>query len=463
MQIFPKDFVWGTSTSAYQIEGAWNKDGKGPSVWDAFCLIPGKIANNESGQVACDHYHRFREDIQLMKEMGLKTYRFSISWSRVMPTGREKVNPEGINFYSQLINELLANDIQPWVTLSHFDLPLALQFEKDGWLNPEIQDLFAEYARICFENFGDRVKHWITFNEAWVVATLSHGKGLFAPGRSSDEEVCRAAHNMLLAHAKTYRLYDNEFRIFQQGWLGITNNGDWREPLTNAEGDRAAAQTALEYFFGWFTDPVFFGRYPESMRQGLKNILPEFTTAEQKLIKGATDFIGLNHYTTFFAADARGNVEKPYEYANHAFPFAQGVNLSVDPDWENTEMGWPVVPDGLYKLLKWIDDRYNRPVIYITENGGAFHDVKEDDKIDDQARIDYLESYISACHKAIQEGVDVRGYFVWSFMDNFEWASGYGKRFGLHYVDFQTLERVPKESALWFKKVIKNNGIQEQV
>ena len=460
MQEFPKNFVWGTSTSAYQIEGAWNKDGKGPSVWDAFCLIPGKIKNNESGQVACDHYHRFREDIRLMKEMGLKTYRFSISWSRVMPTGRDEINHAGINFYSQLIDELLANDIDPWVSLNHFDLPLALQLEKDGWINPEIQDDFVDYARVCFENFGDRVKHWITFNEAWVVATLGYGSGIFAPGRSSDIETCLAAHNMLLAHAKAYRLYDNEFRFSQKGSLGITNNGDWREPLTDSQEDKDAAQTALEYFFGWFTDPVFFGRYPESMRQGLKGVLPEFTPAEQTLIKGATDFIGLNHYTTFLAADARGNVEKPYEYANHAFPMQQGVNLSVDPDWEVSEMGWPVVPAGLYKLLKWIDERYNRPVIYITENGGAFHDELKAGKIDDQPRVNYLKDYISACHKALQEGVDVRGYFVWSFMDNFEWAMGYGKRFGLHYVDFNTLERIPKKSAGWFKEVIRNNGIQ---
>jgi beta-galactosidase len=457
---FPKEFVWGTSTSAYQIEGAWNKDGKGPSVWDAFCLIPGKIVNNDSGQVACDHYHRFREDIQLMKEMGLKTYRFSISWSRVMPTGREKVNLKGINFYSQLIDELLANDIEPWAALSHFDLPLALQFEKDGWLNSEIQDCFADFAKVCFENFGDRVKHWITFNEAWVVATLSHGKGMFAPGRSSDKETCLAAHNMLLAHAKAYRLYDKEFRPSQKGFLGITNNGDWREPLTDSPEDRAAAQKALEYYFGWFTDPVFFGRYPDSMRQGLKEILPEFTPAEQKLIKGTTDFVGLNHYTTFLAADAYGNTEKPFEYANHAFPFQQAVNLSVDPDWEITEMGWPIVPEGLYKLLKWIDDRYSRPIIYITENGGAFHDELEAGKVDDQSRLDYLEGYISASHKALQEGVNIKGYFVWSFMDNFEWALGYGKRFGLHYVDFKTLERIPKKSAGWFKDVIRDNGIK---
>jgi len=354
----------------------------------------------------------------------------------------------------------LANDIEPWAALSHFDLPLALQFEKDGWLNSEIQDCFADFARVCFENFGDRVKHWITFNEAWVVATLSHGKGMFAPGRSSDKETCLAAHNMLLAHAKAYRLYDKEFRPSQKGFLGITNNGDWREPLTDSPEDRAAAQKALEYYFGWFTDPVFFGRYPDSMRQGLKEILPEFTPAEQKLIKGTTDFVGLNHYTTFLAADAYGNTEKPFEYANHAFPFQQAVNLSVDPDWEITEMGWPIVPEGLYKLLKWIDDRYSRPIIYITENGGAFHDELEAGKVDDQSRLDYLEGYISASHKALQEGVNIKGYFVWSFMDNFEWALGYGKRFGLHYVDFKTLERIPKKSAGWFKDVIRDNGIK---
>lgn len=246
---FPEGFIWGVSTSAYQIEGAWNKDGKGPSVWDAFTLIPGKTANGESGQVACDHYHRFKEDIGLMKQMGLKTYRFSISWSRILPTGKGKVNEAGIQFYSNLIDELLANGIEPWVALNHFDLPLAVEFEHDGWLNPVTADLYADYARLCFSRFGDRVKHWVTFNEAWVVAMLCYGKGIFAPGKSSRKDTYLAGHHLILAHAKAYRVYDSEFRKIQKGVVGIANNCDWREPLTDSEQDKAAAQRALEFYF----------------------------------------------------------------------------------------------------------------------------------------------------------------------------------------------------------------------
>ncbi len=456
---FPEGFIWGVSTSAYQIEGAWNKDGKGPSVWDAFTLIPGKTANGESGQVACDHYHRFKEDIRLMKQMGLKTYRFSISWSRILPTGKGKVNEAGIQFYSNLIDELLANGIEPWVALNHFDLPLAVEFEHDGWLNPVTADLYADYARLCFNRFGDRVKHWVTFNEAWVVAMLCYGKGIFAPGKSSRKDTYLAGHHLILAHAKAYRVYDSEFRKTQKGVVGIANNCDWREPLTDSELDKAAAQRALEFYFGWFTDPLFFGEYPESMRKSLKDVLPSFSAEETALVKNSIDFIGLNHYTTFMAANANGNIETPFEYANHGFAEDQGVNLYTDPAWEVTEMGWPVVPYGLYKLLKWIDQRYGHPVIYVTENGCSFNDTMVNGEVDDSKRIEYLKSYISACNKAIEDGVDVRGYFVWSFLDNFEWALGYAKRFGLHYVDFKTLERTPKKSAIWFKVVIENNGL----
>jgi beta-glucosidase len=456
---FPKDFKWGTSTSAYQIEGGWRTDGKGPSVWDAFCLIPGKIRNNESAETACDHYHRFKEDVKLMKEMGLKVYRFSIAWSRIMPAGRGKVNKKGLQFYSDLIDELIANDIEPWITLNHFDLPLALEQELDGWLNKEVAECFGEYARVCFKSFGDRVKHWVTFNEAWVVAMLSYGKGMFAPGRASKKEAYLAGHNILLAHAKAFQIYDKEFRSHQKGQIGITNNCDWREPLSSEKADVDAAQRALEFYFGWLTDPLFFGEYPLSMQTRLKGIIPDFTPEEKIMVKNSFDFIGLNHYTTHYAADSRGEVEEPFPGASLAFPEDQDVNLSVDPHWKLTEMNWPVVPDGLYKLLKWIDDRYDHPVLYITENGAAFNDQKSDGKVDDQERIDYLKGYVSSCHKAIQEGVDVRGYFVWSLLDNFEWTHGYSKRFGLHYVDFETIKRVPKSSALWYKNVIKNNGL----
>ena len=455
---FPKDFIWGTSTSAYQIEGAWNKDGKGPSVWDAFCTIPGRTHKGESAQVTCDHYHRYKEDIQLMKAMGLKVYRFSISWSRIMPTGRGKINEEGIKFYSDLVDECLANGIEPWAALNHFDLPLALEFELDGWTNPQVQDLFADYAEVCFQRLGDRIKTWITFNEAWVVAMLCYGLGIFAPGKTSNSLPYQAGHNLLLAHAKAYRVYDEKFRPTQKGKIGITNNCDWREPLTDSQADKDAAQRALEFFFGWMTDPIFFGDYPQSMIERVKERLPRFTPEESALIKGSTDFIGLNHYTTFMAEHVSENLKASMPYSNSGIAEDQDVNLSTRPQWEITDMKWPVVPEGLYKMLKWIDERYDRPIIYITENGCAVPDKVENGQVNDTRRINYLEGYISNCHKAMKEGVDVRGYFVWSFLDNFEWTLGYQMRFGLHYIVPETLERIPKASAKWFKKVIEQNG-----
>jgi beta-galactosidase len=455
---FSKDFIWGASTSAYQIEGAWNKDGKGPSVWDAFCAIPGKTVNGESGQLACDHYHRYKEDVQLMKSLGIKVYRFSVSWSRIMPTGRGEVNPQGIKFYSDLIDELLANDIEPWISLYHFDLPLALQFEMDGWLYPQISDLFADYAKVCFENFGDRVKNWMTFNEAWVVSMLCHGLGVFPPAKVSNSLPYLAGHHLLLAHAKAYRLYDQQFRATQKGRVCITNNCDWREPLTDSQADKDAAQRALEFYFGWFTDPIFFGKYPDSMVERLGDRLPKFTEEEYHLVKGSADFIGLNHYNTFMASDAQGKIEKSSPYANLGIAEDQDVNLIAKPEWEMTSMNWPVVPEGIYKLLKWIDQRYNKPVIYITENGCAFKDVVVNGLVDDQRRINYFDQYLRMVQKAIEEGVDCRGYFIWTLMDNFEWALGYQMQFGICHVDRETLKRTPKASALWFKELIAKNG-----
>jgi beta-galactosidase len=458
MITFPENFIWGTSTSAYQIEGAYNKDGKGPSVWDAFCTIPGKIANGDSGNMACNHYERYKEDVQLLKKLGIKVYRFSISWSRVMPTGRGEVNEKGLLFYSDLVDELLANDIEPWAALSHFDLPLALELELDGWLNPMLPGIFAEYARVCFHKLGDRVKHWITFNEAWVVAILSYGLGVFSPGKTSDSLPYLAGHHLLLAHAKAYHVYDKEFRPNQKGKIGITNNCDWREPLTDNAADAAASQRALEFYFGWFTDPVFFGNYPASMIERVGKRLPSFSREEQDLLKASTDFIGLNHYNTFKVVDSDGKVITPYPYANAGIVKDQDIIITADPDREVTEMGWPVVPEGIYKLLKWIDKRYQHPVIYITENGCAFEDKMENGEVADTKRIEYLKGYISNCHRAIEDGIDLRGYFVWSLMDNFEWALGYQKRFGLIYIVRETLERVPKASAYWYKKLVENNG-----
>ncbi len=457
---FPKDFIWGTATSSYQIEGAWLEGGKGLSIWDVFSHTSGKIYQGHTGDVACDHYHRFKEDVALMQKMGLKTYRFSIAWARILPDGKGKVNQEGIDFYSELIDTLLAHDITPWIALYHWDLPVALQLEDDGWLNPNITAYFAKYADICFENFGDRVKSWMTFNEPWVASVLGYGLGAFAPGRTSNSEPYSAAHHMLLAHAKAVEVYRKKYQIKQKGEIGITNNCDWREPLTDSPADKAAAERALEFFLGWFANPIFKGDYPEVMRERLGDRLPQFTEEEKKLVVGSADFFGLNHYTTMYADASDGTKNKLSAEANGGLLEDQGLNLTADKSWEKTAMGWAIVPWGLRKLLAWIDEKYDHPKIYITENGCAFDDKKVNGTVNDVPRIAFYDSYIKECHNAISQGVNVKAYFAWSFMDNYEWASGYEKRFGLHYVDFETLERTPKASAKWFEKLIADNGLE---
>lgn len=459
IQQFPANFIWGSATSSYQVEGAWKADGKGPSIWDVFCLIPGKVKNGDTGEIACDHYNRIAADVALMKAMGLKAYRFSIAWSRILPAGRGAVNQQGIDFYNKLINELLAAGIEPWVTLYHWDLPAALEFEIDGWLGNEIAAVFADYAEVCFTHFGDRVKNWITINEAWVVAILGYGHGVFAPGKKSNDLPYVAGHNLLLAHAQAVHVYRTQFQQQQQGCIGITNNCDWREPLTDSNADKAAAQRALEFFLGWFADPVYKGDYPAVMKERLGDRLPSFTEAEKKSLKGSSDFFGLNHYTTMYASDATNNKEEGSVYGNGGLSEDQDVNLSIDADWKLTDMQWAIVPWGCKKLLQWIAERYNNPAVFITENGCAFDDQLVDGKVDDAERIEFFKGYITSIGEAIDLGVPVKGYFIWSLLDNFEWASGYSKKFGIHYVEKETLNRIPKASAFWYADVIKNNGL----
>ena len=364
------------------------------------------------------------------------------------------------NFIKTSSTNCWANDIQPWATLYHWDLPLALQFEEDGWVGSNISDCFADYARICFQHFGDKVKHWITINEAWVIAILGYGQGLFAPGRISNSEPYQAGHNLLLAHAKAVDIYRREFQPQQNGMIGITNNCDWRDPLTDSPEDQAAAQRALEFFLAWFADPIYRGHYPEEMVERLGDRLPSFSPEEIALVKDSSDFFGLNHYTTLLASDAGEQIVKSSVYGNGGLSEDQGVKLQADPSWEQTSMQWNIVPWGCRKLLEWIHHRYDGPDIYITENGCAFNDQLIDGEVNDQARIDFLEGYLSECHQAIQNGVQLKGYFVWSFFDNFEWALGYEKRFGLNYVDFDSLERTPKASAKWYRRVIDHNALK---
>ncbi|MBK6932294.1 MAG: beta-glucosidase [Saprospirales bacterium] len=457
---FPEHFIWGGATSAYQIEGAWNTGGKGPSIWDVFCMIPGKVHNGDTGDVACDHYHRLAEDVALMQQIGLKAYRFSISWPRILPAGRGAVSPQGIAFYNELIDRLLGAGIEPWVTLYHWDLPAALEFELGGWLGDAISDTFADYASVCFHHFGDRVKNWITLNEPWVVAILGYGLGVFAPGRVSNVAPYQAGHNLLKAHAKAVRLYREKYQAPQQGQIGITNNCDWREPHTAAAQDRDAAQRALEYFLAWFADPIYMGDYPECMKTRLGARLPKINAADRELLLGTSDFFGLNHYTTMYAAAAApGGAAEGSVYGNGGLSEDQDVALSISTDWALTDMNWAVVPWGCRKLLEWIAGRYGNPPLYITENGCAFNDKPENGRVHDPDRIAFFEGYLSEIHQAMQNGVNLRGYFIWSLLDNFEWASGYSKKFGITWIEPDTLRRIPKDSADWYRKVIINNGL----
>ncbi|PKK89023.1 MAG: beta-glucosidase [Candidatus Wallbacteria bacterium HGW-Wallbacteria-1] len=447
---FPHDFVWGTATSSYQIEGGVSEGGRGETIWDIFSHTPGKVHNNQNGDIACDHYHRFKEDVALLKALGVTAYRFSIAWSRIQPTGRGKPNKEGLEFYNALIDELIENGIEPWITLYHWDLPLELHTDFNGWLNPEIADFFALYADICFENFGDRVKHWITINEAWVISLCGYGSGVFAPGIQSKTAPFIAGHNLLRAHGRAASLYRTKYQTPQKGVIGMTNNCDWREPATADEADIQAAQRANEFFLGWFADPIYFGKYPDCMRMRLGKRLPEFSAEESAMIKNSSDFFGLNHYSTELVSE----LKKPSHNTEYSIFNECGVKLSSDPSWKKTAMGWNIVPQGLEKLLCWIDGRYNQPEIYITENGCATEDTDKDASLNDQSRIDYLNGYLQSCRSSISKGVKLRGYFLWSLMDNFEWAHGYEKQFGIHHVDYKTLERTPKKSAEWYKAII---------
>lgn len=453
MTSFPKGFSWGVATSAYQIEGAPREGGRGLSIWDVFSHTPGKTFDGDNGDRACDHYHRVETDIELLKELGVSAYRFSLAWPRIQPTGRGPANREGIAFYSDLIDRLLEAKIEPWVTLYHWDLPVALQIECDGWVNPMIASYFRKYAEICFKAFGDRVKHWITLNESWIVALCGYGGGEMAPGRVSYREPYIVGHNLLRAHAAAADCYRSKFQSIQKGQIGITNNCDWREPKSSDPADQEAAQRAREYFLGWFADPVFLGDYPESMREHLGDRLPRFSEDDRRLVKGSADFFGLNHYGTHYASAVEKSTQERTVYD------VPGVELSSDPEWERTAMGWNVVPWGFGKLLRWVSSRYEHPVIYVTENGCAAPEPSRETSLNDEFRIRYLSGYLKECAAAIGDGADVRGYFAWSLMDNFEWKDGYAPRFGLYYVDYNSFERIPKASAKWYSKVVTSNSL----
>lgn len=434
--VFPPDFLWGAATASYQIEGAATEDGRGESIWDRFCATPGKVRNGESGAVACDHYHRYREDVALMRELGLNAYRFSVAWPRILPSGRGRVNEQGLDFYDRLVDELLANGIEPFVTLYHWDLPQALE-DEGGWKNRATAEAFADYAGIVARRLGDRVKHWITHNEPWVVAWMGYGSGRHAPGRTDGVAgALTVAHHLLLSHGLAVPVIRRECPDAQ---VGITLNLSPLYPATQDAADLEAVRQADGTANRWFLDSIFRGHYPDDVLERHRDQLPRIEASDLQTIAAPIDFLGINNYSRQVV---RADSEK-------------GV-VSVRPQGsEYTAMDWEVAPDAFYDLLVRVARDYAPPRMYVTENGAAYGDIREHDgQVRDPERQRYLQQYFAAASRAIESGVPLAGYFVWSLMDNFEWAEGYWKRFGLIFVDYPTCERVPKGSYHWYRNQI---------
>ncbi len=442
---FPDNFIWGAATAAYQIEGAFNEDGKGKSIWDVFSHIPGKVLNNNNGDVACDHYHRYKEDVKIMKELGLQFYRYSISWSRIFPEGKGKPNPKGIDFYKRLTNELLENGIKPAVTLYHWDLPQELQYQ-GGWANRDITDYFQQYSEYVFKELGDVVPMWITHNEPYCIAFVGNNDGFHAPGIQDFPLALRVSHNLLLSHGKVVKLYRS---MGYKGDIGITINLNPIYPLTQTPEDMAAAKRADGFLNRWFLDPVLKGKYPEDMLEwySSKTDLPQIMDGDMEIIGQPVDFLGVNHYTPDFVKN------DPQDW-----PIERTRVKTIDAC---TNIDWEVYPKGFYDLLTRLDKEYSKVKIFVTENGASFNDiVNRHGEIDDDLRLDYLYNYLAQAHKAIEDGVNLAGYFVWSLLDNFEWAAGYSQRFGIVHVDFNTQKRTVKKSGKWYSNVIKNKGFE---
>lgn len=441
---FPKDFIWGSATASYQVEGAFDEDGKGESVWDRFSHSPGKIQNNDTGDIACDHYHRYEADVKLMKEIGLNSYRFSISWPRLFPNGSGKLNEKGMDFYKRLTYLLLENGIDPAVTLFHWDLPQKLQ-DNGGWANRETIKHFEEYSYSVFNILGDVVPMWFTHNEPFVVAFLGYMLGTHAPGATDPALMLSVSHNLLLSHGKVVSLYRD---MHLDGKVGIALNLSTKYPSSQKDEDRIAAYTSDGVLNRWFLDPLFKGSYPEDILEHYqkRNISFSYNEEDFKIIMQPMDFLALNYYSPEFIK---------YDEANDFI----GINDQL-ASFEKTEMDWIVYPQGLNDLLKRLERDYGKVDLIISENGAAFNDVVDNDgNIQDNRRINYLHEHLLACHQAIEEGVNLKGYYLWSLMDNFEWSYGYSKRFGLIHVDFETLKRTIKQSGYWYKNVIQNNGI----
>jgi beta-glucosidase len=448
MANFPPEFVWGAASASYQIEGAIQAEGKGRSVWDQFCHQPNRVWAGQSGEIACDHYHRFAEDIQIMADIGLQAYRFSLSWPRVLPEGIGVVNIKGLDFYDRLVDKLLAHHIQPWVTLFHWDFPDSL-YTKGGWLNRESADWFADYVGVVVERLSDRVQHWITLNELQCFIGLGHLTGEHAPGlKLGFSDILRLSHHVLLAHGKA--VLQIRAKAHSAPIIGISMYGVVKVPASNSPQDIQAATQAMAavaektaWQNTWFADPVLLGHYPEAGLSYFQADLPPIQSEDLQTIAQPIDFLGLNIYSG-------QRVSANTEGIPQIQPDPVGVSV--------TGMDWVVRPESLYWGARFFSDRYQLPLV-ITENGMPNLDwVQVDGKVHDPQRIDFHTRYLLALKQAIAEGVKVQGYFVWSFTDNFEWAYGFKQRFGLVYIDYDTQARIPKDSAAWYKTVIQSHG-----
>jgi beta-glucosidase len=440
---FPKGFVWGCATSSYQIEGAWDEDGKGESIWDRFCHTPDHIKDGDTGDVACDHYHRYREDVALMKTLGLKGYRFSMSWPRIFPQGKGQVNQKGLDFYSRLVDELLAAGIAPFPTMYHWDLPQALQ-DEGGWANRDTAHHFAEYCAAVVNHLGDRVKHWMVFNEPWVFTILGHMVGAHAPGIHDSSLALRTTHIVNLAQGMAVRAMRATGKVESVGTAFSTMSA---YPASDSPEDLAATERLHRFNNVWFLETAQNGRYPDAYVRGMDLERLGVQPGDMDIVKAPLDFIGINSYTRVVVANDPQDANL-------------GARFVAAPDMDRTEMGWEVYPEAIYQIIMRLWNDYRRP-IYVTENGCSYGDgPDESGAVNDDRRVRFLQGYIGQVGRAIREGADVRGYYHWSLTDNFEWGHGYSQRFGLVHVDFPTQRRIIKKSGHWYRDLIAGNRVE---
>ncbi|XP_021812892.1 beta-glucosidase 11-like [Prunus avium] len=459
---FPPGFVFGASSSAYQVEGAADEDGRTPSIFDTYTHAGNY--HGATGDVACDGYHKYKEDVKLMADTGLEAYRFSISWSRLIPNGKGPVNPKGLQYYNNLIDELISNGIQPHVTLHHSDLPQALEDEYGGWVGQEIVKDFTAYADVCFKNFGDRVLYWTTINELNIFSLAGYDIGLLPPQRcsapfgvncsrgNSSVEPYIAAHHLLLSHASAARLYKKKYQDKQHGFVGINVFAYWFVPLTKTIEDELAAQRALDFYSGWILNPLVFGDYPDVMKKNVGSRLPAFTSLESQSVKGSCDFLGINYYNTLYAKDYSSSLKTEKR------DFNADSGIKIMRLQNDTTFEFPITPWGLQRLLEYVKQNYGNPPIYIHENGQR---TRRNSSLEDWPRVKYLDGHIQTLLEAVRNGSNVRGYFIWSFLDSLELLDGYESSYGLYYIDLDDpdLRRQPKLSAHWYSQFLKRKNV----